>query len=510
MFIRVVLALALSAPPVVTPDQADPGSCRVPVPAGTVCGFLEVPERRDSPGRTIQVAYAVRHSLAPGRRPDPVVFMGGTPAIPLMKELAGMFPERDVVAVDQRGGGASQPGVACPETAQALLGRLRVPPSDVGAAAVRCRDRLAAQGVDLRGYRTGEMVADVVALRGLLGYDAWNLVGAGHAARVMAAVAAADPAGTRSVVLEEPPEDPGAEPARLGDAYERAVARLNARPARVTALDPLLGREFAARVSGHDLTALLGAAPRDAGTPSLVDALAEGREELLRPLVERLGEELAGRASGPYHAVRCQDAPPPAGSPLFTVSGDQAVCDAWNLPRAPEPVTLASTAPEAPVHVLPAAFPGDACARRAAAAFVADLRPAGPCPGARPVELHVTAAPYAIAHTPWLAAPFGLFALACLIQLVTAALKGRALPAYGGLAGVAFAGLTGQSVYELAKEHGGALTVGVPAITEWYASLAVVSTALTVAALLHNRRWPQTTAAAISGVFLVWWFTWFL
>ena len=59
MFIRVVLALALSAPPVVTPDQADPGPCQVPVPAGTVCGFLEVPERRDSPGRTIQVAYGI-------------------------------------------------------------------------------------------------------------------------------------------------------------------------------------------------------------------------------------------------------------------------------------------------------------------------------------------------------------------------------------------------------------------------------------------------------------------
>jgi pimeloyl-ACP methyl ester carboxylesterase len=548
VFIRVVLALALSAPPSATPAQADPSPCPVPVPARTVCGFLEVPERREAPGRTIKVAYAVRHSLARDRRPDPVVFMGGGPGAPSMRHLERLtrvFPDRDVVTVEQRGGAWSRPALACPETAQALLGRLREPPSDVGAAAARCRDRLAGQGVDLRGYRTGEIVADVVALRSKLGYETWNLLGTGYSARVMAAVAAADPAGTRSVVLGSYPppgdgaDDPAAVMAGLGarDAFERAVARLNARPARVSAVDPLLGREFTARVRGDDLAALLGVALRDAGTaavaPALVSALAEGDDALLRPLVERLGDELAAREAGLYHAVRCQDGRPPAASRLFTVAADKAVCDAWNLSEAPEPAALSTATLKAPVYVLagrrdPAASPvtllgarvdrshsvlaADDCARRKVAAFVADpaAPPSGPCPEARPVELRVTAAPYEIAKTPWLAVPFALFAAACLIQLVTAALKGLALPAFGGLSGLAFAGLTGQAVWELAASNASALTVGVPAIIEWYAWLAVVSVVLTLAALLHNRRWPQITAAAIGAGFLVWWFTWVL
>ncbi|MFG1699321.1 alpha/beta fold hydrolase [Nonomuraea sp. NPDC049309] len=540
MFIRVVLALALSAPPATAPAQADPSPCPAPVPARTVCGFLEVPERRDAPGRTIKVAYAVRHSPARDRKPDPVVFMGGGPGAPSMPHLdalARAFPDRDVVAAEQRGGAWSRPALACPETAQALLGRLREQPSDVGAAAARCRDRLAGQGVDLRGYRTDEIVADVVALRSHLGYERWNLLGAGYAARVMAAVAAADPAGTRAVVLGpgDDPRDPAAVMAGLGarDAFGAAVARLNARPARVIAVDPLLGREFTARVRGDDLAALLGVALRDPGTaavaPALVGALARGDDALLRPLVERLGDELAAREAGLYHAVRCQDDPPPAASRLFTAAADKAVCDAWNLPRGAGPAALPVAALKAPVYVLDgrhdpatvlqaravasrAGLAADDCARRKVAAFVADpaAPPSGPCPEARPVELRVTAAPYQIAKTPWLAAPFALFAAACLIQLVTAALKGLALPAFGGLSGLAFAGLTAQSVWELARSNAGALTVGLPAITEWYTALAVVSVLLTLAALVHNRRWPQITAAAIGAGFLVWWFTWVL
>ncbi|MFC7099895.1 alpha/beta fold hydrolase [Nonomuraea rubra] len=198
MIIRVVLALALSAPPVMTPAGAPQSPCPVPVPARTSCGFLEVPERRDAPERKIKVGYAVHLSTAADREPDPVVYMSGGPgsaSMQLMGFLSQMFPDRDVVTVEQRGSRYSQPSLACPETAQALLGRLRQPPADVGAAANRCRERLAEQGVDLRGYNTKEIAADVVALRQKLGYASWNLFGVSYSTRVMTEVAAADPEG---------------------------------------------------------------------------------------------------------------------------------------------------------------------------------------------------------------------------------------------------------------------------------------------------------------------------
>ncbi|MEV4106134.1 alpha/beta hydrolase [Nonomuraea sp. NPDC049695] len=569
MITRVVLALALTVPPVMTPSDAGASPCPVAVPERTACGFLEVPERRDAPGRTIKVGYAVHTSTAKNRRPDPVVYMSGGPASASMQLtgfLSQMFPDRDVVAVEQRGNRYSQPVLGCPETAEALLGQLRRPTADAAAAAGQCRARLQEQGVDLRGYNTKEIAADVVALRQKLGYESWNLFGVSYSTRVMVDVAAADPKGTRSVVLDSYlPEsvnwyDDAARnladsATRLGikDAFDAAVARLNAKPAQVTTTDPILGRAFQARISGDDLATIMAEALHEADVaavaPAMVGALAEGHDELLQPLADAVGGGLVSHEFGLYHAVQCQDEVPfntfTPKPRLFTVNVDKAVCDAWQLPKA-QPVNATT---KAPVYVVggqydpttpartskPAAealpdarfeeFPGashavflsSACGRRKILEFVNDpAKPtASPCrdddtAAVRPGDLHVTGAPYQISKSPWLAAPFALFALVSLIQLVAGALKGRALGAFGGLSGVAFAGLVGQSVYALAGRNETALAVGVPSVVTVYTWIAAASAVLTAAALLRHRRWPQIAAAVIGAGFLVWWFTWFL
>ncbi|MEW9549304.1 alpha/beta hydrolase [Nonomuraea sp. NPDC050783] len=567
MIFRVVLALALSAPPVTASPAPQAHPCPVAVPARTSCGFLVVPERRDAPGRTIRVGYAVRHSTARERRPDPVVYMSGGPgsaSLQLTGFLSQMFPDRDVVTLEQRGGRYSEPVLSCPETAQALLGRLRRPPADVGAAAAGCRDRLREQGVDLRGYTTREMAADVVALRRELGYPSWNLFGVSYSTRVMLAAAAADPGGTRSVVLDsflpesvawydDAERNLADTVARLGvkDAFATMRARLNASPARVPTTDPLLGRAFTALMSGDDVAAVLGEALHETDVAAvageLVPALAEGHDELLRPLADAVGEGLVSHEFGLYHAVQCQDELPfnafAGGSRLFTLDADKAVCDAWGLPKSPP----LNAAPRAPALVLggqydpttpvrtgrPAAealprarfveiprashavFLSSACARAEIAAFLDDPAGggAGPCPDDehRPDDLRVTAAPYAISRAPWLAAPFAVFALAALVQLVAAGLRGRALAAFGGLAGVAFAGLTAQAVYGLAERNETALAVGVPEVVGLYTWIAVAAVALTAAgALARRRRWQGWAATAVGAGFLVWWFTWFL
>ncbi|MGN9844682.1 alpha/beta fold hydrolase [Nonomuraea sp. H19] len=567
MIIRVVLALVLFAPPITTSTAAEPRDCPVAMPARTTCGFLVAPERRDAPVRTIKVGYAVHTSTAKDRKPDPVVYMSGGPAsasIQLTGFLSQMFPDRDVVTIEQRGSAYSEPALGCPEIAEALVGQLRRPRADVAAAAVTCRDRLREQGVDLRGYNTKEISADVVALRRELGYTSWNLFGVSYSTRVMLDVAAADPEGVRSVVLDSfLPEsvdwyddaDRNLADATallgIGDAFEAMRSRLDAANARVPATDPLLGRDFTARMSGDDVATIMAEALHETGVaavaPELVPALARGHDELLRPLADAAGEGLVSHELGLYHAVQCQDEVPfntfTTRSRLFTVNSDKAVCDAWQLPKS-RPV---DAAPEAPVYVLggqydpttpartskPAAealpdgrfeeiprvahavFLASECARRKIVEFVGD--PAGdttaPCPddtGARPQDLHVTGAPYQISRSPWLAAPFALFALAALIQLIAGALKGRALAAFGGLSGVAFAGLLIQSVYGLAAGNQTALAVGVPGVIGPYTWIAAASAVLTAAALFRDARWPQITVTVISAGFLVWWCTWFL
>ncbi|MFD0472071.1 alpha/beta fold hydrolase [Nonomuraea thailandensis] len=229
------------------------------------------------------------------------------------------------------------------------------------------------------------------------------------------------------------------------ERYETMLARLNRTPALVPVLDPLAGREFTARMSGDDVATILAEALHEAEVaavvPELVGALAEGHDELLRPLADAVGEGLTSHEFGLYHAVQCQDEVPfntyARGSRLFTVNADKAVCDAWRLPAS------APTAPvvKAPVYVLagqydpttpprtagPAAeslpdgrfqqfaglshavFLASACARREIAGFVGDparqsLTPC-PAPEIRPGGLHVTGAPYQISRSPWLAAP---------------------------------------------------------------------------------------------------------
>ncbi|MFI6732848.1 alpha/beta hydrolase [Nonomuraea sp. NPDC050451] len=550
-----------------TPSDAGPSACPVAMPPRTTCGFLEVPERRDAPERKIKVGYAVHASTAKDRKPDPVVYMSGGPgsaSMQLTGFLSQMFPDRDVVTIEQRGSKYSEPVLGCPETAEALLGQLRRPPADVGAAAGRCRQRLQEQGVDLRGYNTKEIAADVVALREKLGYDSWNLFGVSYSTRVMMDVAAADPKGVRSVVLDsylpesvnwydDADRNLADTAARLDmkDAFEAMTARLNAAPAQVTTTDPLLGKAFAARIGGDDVATIMAEALHEADfaavAPAMVGALAKGHDELLRALADAVGGGLVSHELGLYHAVQCQDEVPfntyATKSRLFTVNGDKAVCDAWQLPKS-KPVNATT---KAPVYVLggqydpttptrtakPAAealpdarfeefprashavFLTSACARRKIVEFLDDPKDdtTSPCADddtGRAGDLHVTGAPYQISKSPWLAAPFALFALVSLIQLVAAALKGRALAAFGGLTGVAFAGLVGQSVYALASRNETALAVGVPGTAVVYTWIAAASAALTAAALLRDRRWPQIAAAAVGAGFLVWWLAWFL
>ncbi|WP_343947954.1 alpha/beta hydrolase [Nonomuraea longicatena] len=566
------------------PAVAHLTACPVAVPAHTTCGLLEVPERRDTPGgasagasgRTIKVGYAVRRSTAPDRKPDPVVYMSGGPAassLHLTGFVGDLFPDRDVITVEQRGGRWSQPRLSCPESVRVMLDRLRaghaeVGAADVGAAADTCRGRLSEQGVDLRGYTTREIVADLAQLRAVLGYASWNLFGVSYSTRVMLDLAAADPAGTRAVVLDsflpESVDWYGDADRNLADAihslgaaepFEALVTRLNRSPARVPITDPLLGTEFTARLSGDDVATVLAGALHHAKTvavaPALIHALAAGHDGPLRPFANAVGDALASYEFGLYHAIQCQDEPVfPERSRLFTVHSDRAVCDTWKLPVS-APARSSTDAPALVLggrhdHTTPARTSRPAadllpnatfvefagvghsvflaedthCGRQTIAAFVA--RPTSwsrPCvpdraalPSVGPGELVVTAAPYRLGRTPWLGAPAALFALMALAQFVTGALRGRALTAFAGLSGLAALGLTARSLYDQVRVNDTALAVGVPAEVTVYVWPAMASVAFTLVALVVHRKkpWFHVISAVAGGGFLIWWFAWFL
>ncbi len=342
--------------------------CPVAVPSGTTCGYLLAPERRDVPNsRTIKVGYAVhRASQASGQAADPVVYMSGGPgsaSLQLTGFLSQMFPGRDVVVLEQRGGRYSEPRLNCPEIVRGVVDTLRTPgPASAETAplagqALACQSRLEGEHVDLRGYRTAEIAADVVDLRAALGYPRWYLFGVSYSTRPMLLAAAHDPQGTRGVVLDsllpagarwydESSAALSATMTKLGIAarFDAMVKALNAHPATYETRDPLTRKRLTVQLNGDDVATILGEALHETEVipivPALVDGLASGRTELLQPLVDAAGGGLTSHEWGLYYAVQCQDETPynsfPAsrGPRLFTGVVDAAVCGAWDLPAA--------------------------------------------------------------------------------------------------------------------------------------------------------------------------------
>lgn len=261
-------------------DPCTLASTGLPQTVSARCTTMEVPEDRARPdGRTIRLAIAVVPATARHAEPDPVFMLAGGPgqsareAFPL---VAGAFRdvlrERDVVLVDQRGTGASNP-LACRDAAgdDALTGGEG---GDVEAARRFAGKCLAELDGDPRFYTTSEAVLDLEAVRQAIGAGQLDLVGISYGTRVALEYLRRFPGRTRTVVLD------GVVPAGLALGSEHARN-----------LDAALERQFA-RCANDSLCADRYGAPM----ATLRELLARARTSPLRvefrhPLTDELLEE---------------------------------------------------------------------------------------------------------------------------------------------------------------------------------------------------------------------------
>ncbi|MBI1282564.1 MAG: alpha/beta fold hydrolase [Anaerolineaceae bacterium] len=207
-----LLPLLLMVAPVMAQDTApsiEPTSCWMELAEGLVegqnveCGYLIVPEDRTNPSSpTIQLAYAVLRAPSDSPKPDPVIYLAGGPGGNAVGELNAWvgttyLEDRDLILLDQRGTGFSQPTLNCPEVEQGEENGLQA-----------CHDRLVGEGVNLQAYNSVENAADVADLRVALGYDEWNLFGISYGTRLALTVMRDHPEGVRSVIIDSvyPPE----------------------------------------------------------------------------------------------------------------------------------------------------------------------------------------------------------------------------------------------------------------------------------------------------------------
>ncbi|MBJ7454186.1 MAG: alpha/beta fold hydrolase, partial [Blastococcus sp.] len=200
-------------------SSVDFDDCDFEVPAGVdmQCGTLEVPADREDPdGGEVELAFGVVRSDAPDLADDPVVYLSGGPGQSTLELVPQGFAQlyepltanRDLVLLDQRGTGLSEPSLACDEYTDVALESLGSDLSDeeLEAEALdaleECHERLADDGVDFADYNSAASAADLEDLRVALDYDEWNLYGISYGTRLAQQAMRDHPDGIRSVVLD--------------------------------------------------------------------------------------------------------------------------------------------------------------------------------------------------------------------------------------------------------------------------------------------------------------------
>ncbi len=195
----VLLALLMIVPVTIaqTP-QYSPADCPLDVADNVECGYLIVPEDRSNPNSPdIWLAVAIVRSEG-ATLPDPIVYLEGGPGGSALTALDAWYntvygENRDIILIDQRGTGYSEPGLFCGEGGDSEVDETRA-----------CRNELEAQGIDLAAYTSAANAADVEDLRIALGYDQINLYGVSYGTRLAMTVMRDFPDGIRSVVLDSP------------------------------------------------------------------------------------------------------------------------------------------------------------------------------------------------------------------------------------------------------------------------------------------------------------------
>lgn len=231
MTLRVLLSAAflVLAAPVAAQDEGDPSglgleTCELLVPGTPLstmgeCGWLQRPENPADPdGRQIDIRVARIPARGREVEPDPIVFFAGGPGQAATESwpiVAGALRKatenRDVLLVDQRGTGQSNP-LKCPqiELEEALQ-------ADWEALAPMTEACLESLDGDPRYYTTTIAMHDIDAAREALGYDRVNLYGGSYGTRAAQVYYRLFPDRVRSIVLD------GVVPQSLGLGTEHAI-----------------------------------------------------------------------------------------------------------------------------------------------------------------------------------------------------------------------------------------------------------------------------------------------
>lgn len=179
-------------------------------------GYLEVLEnRKDSKSGTIEIPVYIFKSRSNNPKKDPIIYTVGGPGSTTMPTAQYMnyykyLDDRDFILVEQRGNYYAKPHLDCPEWSQAIY-ESNQPNFDASKydelfeqAAKSCKERLEKKGIDLNGYNTNEIAADINDLVTVLELEEYNLLTISYSTKIAQVLIRDYPDKIRSVVMDSP------------------------------------------------------------------------------------------------------------------------------------------------------------------------------------------------------------------------------------------------------------------------------------------------------------------
>jgi len=210
-FILIVpMALLLSAVAKATPDNlAEPssGSCFIDgIQEQLTCGYVPVPENYQQPGaKQIKIHYAILPAISEGAKPDPLLILAGGPgqaATELAPMISRIFDavrtQRDIVLIDQRGTGKSNPLECDISHADELIQSDEE--QNLTETARKCLANFS--DTDTLQYSTHNSIRDFERVRKELGVEQFNLYGGSYGSRAALKYLQLYPDSVRTATLD--------------------------------------------------------------------------------------------------------------------------------------------------------------------------------------------------------------------------------------------------------------------------------------------------------------------
>lgn len=352
-------------------------------------GYLSVPENRTDPNSNIiQLPVFIFESRNPNPEPDPIIYTVGGPGSTTMPSAQYMrfyqyLDDRDFILIEQRGTQYAKPHLDCPEWAEAKQQSLQpyVPEEEkeqlLKDAAFECRERLVSDGIDLNGYNTLEIAADVEDLRKVLGIEKYNLLTISYSTKIAQTLLRDYPDHIRSVVMDSPlplevnydeqsvqnlmelvhtildkcKADPVCDNTypNLKDRFFRYLKDISSEPMEVAVKDPTTGIDRNFLLKGKDvLPMLLSTSPSEVPF-EIQKVLNNDLSSIQYVLSGRFGEPGNGSGMGMRLSVWCAEELPfvspevielekrrfPEITGLSPAVFEPEICDLWNVDQVP-------------------------------------------------------------------------------------------------------------------------------------------------------------------------------